>query len=82
MATTIALFYRIFIKDYVVNNRGRDVYEPKECYTSKEFNEVLGYILKNHGGKKTRILIDDHCLKNNSSELEKKLKKAKIKIID
>mgnify|MGYP003981426019 FL=1 len=80
MATTIALFYRTYIKDYVVNNRGKDIYEPKECVTFPEFNDALDHLVKNYGGKKNTILIDDHCLEEGSSNLERKLKKAKIKI--
>ncbi|MBT4804601.1 hypothetical protein HON71_00340 [Candidatus Woesearchaeota archaeon] len=80
MPKQIALLYRDLLKDYVVNERGNLIYEPRNSEIFPELNEARNYILKNYGGKKTRILIDDHCLEEGGSELEKKLKKAKIKI--
>ena len=80
MPKQIALLYRDLLQDYVVNERGNLIYEPRNSEIFPELNEARNYILKNYGGKKTRILIDDHCLEEGGSELEKKLKKAKIKI--
>ena len=82
MPKQIALLYRDFLKDYVVNERGNMVYEPRNSEIFPELNDARDYILKNYGGKKTKIFIDEHCLEEGGSGLEKKLKKAKIKITD
>ncbi len=82
MPKKVALLYRELLHDYVVNNRGNLIYEPKNSETFPILEEARNYILKTYGGKKTRILIDPHCLKEGGSELEKKLKKAKIKILN
>ena len=81
MPKKIALIYREILQDYV-NNRGNLVYEPKNSNVFPNLDEARNYILKSYGGKKTSILIDQQCLETGGSELEKKLKKAKIKILD
>jgi hypothetical protein len=82
MPKKIALLYREFLKDYVVNERGNLIYEPKNSRDFPDLDEARNYILKTYGGRKISIILDQHCLEKGGSELEKKLNKAKIKIID
>ena len=82
MGKKISLFYREILNDYVVNERGKMVYEPRNSSRFEEIKEAQSYIVKNYGGKKTSIHLDQHCLEEGGSELENKLKKAKINVID
>jgi len=81
MAGKVALLYREFLKDYVVNDRGDLCYEPKKCQTFPEFESARSYILKQFGGKKVQLVMDDYCKTNHEADLEKRLLKAKITIV-
>ena len=82
MPKKIALLYRELLDDYVINERGNLVYEPRNSVIFPDLDPAQDYIVKTYGGKKTRILIDEHCLEEGGSDLEKRLNKAKIKILD
>ena len=81
MAGKVALLYRKFLNDYVVNERGDLCYEPKNCQTFPEFDAARGYILRQFGGKKLQLVLDDYCTNHHGSDLEKRLLKAQIKIV-
>ncbi|MBT4650983.1 hypothetical protein HOC13_00485 [Candidatus Woesearchaeota archaeon] len=80
MVIKLNLFYRTFVEDYVVNKRGRDVYEPKECEVFPEFSDALGYLLRNYGGKKCQLTIDEQCREDHGEGLERRLKRTKIQL--
>lgn len=81
MVGKVALLYRKFLGDYVVNERGNLCYESKNSQTFSEFEDARGYILRQFGGKKIRLVLDDYCTSHHGSDLEKRVLKAKIKLI-
>lgn len=81
MAGKVALLYRKFLNDYVVNERGNLCYEQKNCQTFPEFDGARRYILRQFGGKKIQLVLDDYCTAHHGSDLEKRVSKAKIKLV-
>ncbi len=78
MARTVAILYREYLKNYVVNERGNLIYDPKECTVFDHFEGALKYITQNYGKKPTNLVLDQFCRENHSDNLENKLKKTKI----
>ena len=78
MSRTVAILYREYLKDYVVNERGNFIYEPQNSRVFEKFDSALGYITRTYGKKPTHLLLDPFCRKEHSDNLEKRLEKTKI----
>ena len=80
MARDIAIFHREYLRDYVVNERGRFVYESKGCTIFNNFSDAIDYVAKNYGKKPTHLTLDSFCKEEHADNLEGRLKKTKITI--
>lgn len=78
MPRTVAILYREYLKDYVVNERGDFIYEPQDSTVFKGFDDALKYVTQNYGKKPTHLKLDSFCRKEHFENLEKKLEKTKI----
>lgn len=78
MVKEFSILYRDHIDDYVLNERGDLIYNPKTDRTFSDFDKALRYLIQNYGARKSQLFVDDHCRDNFGSELERKLDNTKI----